>query len=201
MTMTDSGGSPVITFSDLAISASSTFTFQATVDSTTGPYQTLTDNASASYSTLPGDVTTPESPYNSVSTERTGSTSDPGGSVNNLDASGSVSLTTVVPVVSKVIVGTSLATTFGTNVAIGEQVQYQVTVTVRDGVINTATLTDTLPAGLAIVSLDSISASPTLSTSQGGGFGSVLTAAVIGSNGSSVSLNFGTLTIGRALTP
>ena len=144
-TLTDSGGTPVVTYSDLALNGSSTLTFQATVDSTTGPYQTLTDTATAAYTTLPGPVTTPQSSYNAVSTERTGNTSDPGGAVNNLDASGSAPISTILPAVSKVLLGTNLATTTGTNVAIGEQVQYQVTITVPDGVTQNAVLTDTLP--------------------------------------------------------
>ncbi len=188
-----SGSSPSATFSDLALGASSTFTFQATVDSSTGPYQTITDSATATYTTLPGTVTTPQSSYNSVSTERTGITSDPGGSANNLTKSGTAAVTTVLPALAKTVVGTSLATTTGTNVAIGEKVQYQVTVTVPDGTTTNATLTDSLPAGLAIVSLDGLTYSSTLSSSQSGGFNGVQSSVVVGSNGSSLMLNFGTI--------
>ena len=191
---TVTGGTVAIGFSQLALNTSSTFTLQATVDSTTGPYQTLTDSANLTYTTLPGTVTTPQSPYNAVSTERTGTTTDPGGAANNLSASKTVALTTVKPTIAKAVVNTNLGTTTGNNVAVGETVQYQVTVTVPDGVLNNATLTDTLPAGLAILSLDSITTSPTLGTSQAGGFAGVLSSATVGVGGGSVALNFGTLT-------
>ena len=62
---------------------------------------------------------------------------------------------------------------------------------------NTAALTDTFPTGLALVSLDAISASPTLSTSQPGGFAGVLSSAAVGGGGGSLSLNFGTITNGN----
>ena len=191
---TASGNSLSASYSTLALGASGTLTFQATVDSTTGPYQTLTDSATATDSTLPGNVTTPQSSYNTLSTERTGNITDPGGSANNLTTTATGPVTTVLPAVAKVVVGTGLTTTAGSNLAIGETVQYQVTVTVPDGTTNNATLTDTLPAGMAIVSLDGLTYSSTLGSSQSGGFAGVRSSATVGANGGSLSLNFGTIT-------
>ena len=98
-----------------------------------GPYQTLVNPFGLTYMTLPGTVTTPKSTFSAVSTERTGNTSDPGGTTNNLTSTGNGPISTVLPNLGKVVVGTSLGTTTGSNVAIGEKVQYQVTVTVPDG--------------------------------------------------------------------
>jgi uncharacterized repeat protein (TIGR01451 family) len=42
---------------------------------------------------LPGDVTVPQSPYNGLSTERTGDPTDPGGTVNNLSTAATTTVT------------------------------------------------------------------------------------------------------------
>ena len=52
--------------------------------------------------------------------------------------------------VAKQRTSTSQASTTGSNVAIGEEVEYTVTVTVPEGVSRNVTLVDTLPAGLEI---------------------------------------------------
>src|SRR5262249_33387630 len=69
------------------------FTFQATLDAGLAPGQVLSNTARVRYSTLAGDVTRPQSPYNAVSTERTGDPADPGGAVNDLTASATTSVT------------------------------------------------------------------------------------------------------------
>ena len=67
------------------------------------------------------------------------------------------------------------------------------TVTIPEGETPDAALVDTLPAGLGLVGVESISASTDdLSTSQGS-WSSVAAAATVGSNGSSVSFNFGNI--------
>ena len=53
---------------------------------------------------------------------------------------------------------------------------------------------NTLPAGLAIVSLDSVAASSTALTSSRGTWATVLSGATVGTNGSSATFNFGTVT-------
>ncbi len=138
-------------------------------------------------------MTTAGSTDITTSTERTGSTGDPGGSTNNLARSGSASFQTTLPALGKVIVGTSVAATAGSNVAIGEKVQYQVTVTIPDGTTANTTLTNSLPAGLAIVSLHGLAYSSAFGSSQAGGFAGVQSSATVGADGSSLSLNFGTI--------
>jgi len=90
---------------------------------------------------------------------------------------------TAIPSVTKTIVSTNQAHTAGNNVAIGELLQYQVTIQVPEGTTPSVTLVDTLDAGLAFVSLDSITASAALSTNQVGGFPAILTSGVVANVG------------------
>ena len=62
---------------------------KATLNGDVAFNEQITDTATAKYTSLPGNVTTPQSPYNSVSTERTGNTSYPGGNANDFLTSGS----------------------------------------------------------------------------------------------------------------
>ena len=180
------------TFGTFTKSDTCTISFQAVVGGGVAGLKPVTNTADLSYSTLPGSPGQ-ISIYNTNSYERTGNTADPGGSVNNLDTQGSVSFTPPLSV-SKTILGTNQAFTTGNNVAIGERIQYQVSMVISQGTTPGATLVDTLPSGLAILSLDSISASSSVSTSVNGGFAGVLSNAAVGTNGSSASFNFGTLT-------
>ena len=84
---------------------------------------------------------------------------------------------------------------------IGSLVSFDLTMTVPEGTANAVTLRDTLAEGLAVVSVDAISASPALSTSVVGGFPAVLAGATVSSVGSGasspgrrVTLDFATLT-------
>ena len=58
---------------------SSQLQFVVTLDPTTEPARTITNTANLAWTSLPGDVTTAGSPYNMLSTERTGDASNPGG--------------------------------------------------------------------------------------------------------------------------
>ena len=91
--LSQSGGNLAATFAAFPLGSTSTFTFQANLNTTTSPGQTVTNPAGITYTTLPGVVTTPQSAYNPVSTERTGSSGDPGGAVNTLVANASASVT------------------------------------------------------------------------------------------------------------
>jgi uncharacterized repeat protein (TIGR01451 family)/fimbrial isopeptide formation D2 family protein len=105
-------------------------------------------------------------------------------------------VTIAAPTVGKIVLGTNQAHTLGLNVAIGELVQYQATVTVPEGLSTTVALVDTLDAGLAFVSVDSLSASPALTTDVVGGFPQVLAnaQAALAAPGASATFDFGTLT-------
>lgn len=121
--------------------------------------------------------------------------------VDRLDTA---AVTTAPPTITKTITATNQAHTTGNTVAIGERVSYQVTLRIPEGTTPSAVLTDVLDAGLALLSLDSLTASSPAVTAASGTFGNVLTAATIGpepvgsptaiNQGRRISLNFGTLT-------
>ena len=70
----------------LSPGATSVLSFQAIVDDNIAAFQTVTNTASIQYTTLPGSISTPISPFNPNSVERTGNPVDPGGAANNLNA-------------------------------------------------------------------------------------------------------------------
>ncbi len=96
----------------------------------------------------------------------------------------------------KGLLSTSHAFTTGSNLVVGERVSYQVFMIVPEGTTTNAQLIDSLPDGLAVVSLDSLTASAALTTSISGGFAAVLdnARALLATPGQTATLNFGTLT-------
>ncbi len=136
--------------------SSATFQFSATIDGTATPSEVFANTANATYTSLPGVVTTTQSAFSDVATERTGSTSDPGGNNNDYRASGSCNVTVTAGAMTKSIKTTNLADTTGSNVAIGEIVTYELVITIPEGTMPAAKVTDTLPAGLAFKQCDSI---------------------------------------------
>ncbi|HEX2891099.1 isopeptide-forming domain-containing fimbrial protein [Vineibacter terrae] len=72
------------------------------------------------------------------------------------DRQGSASTTTAGPSITKAVVATSLPQSSGSNLLIGEEVFYDVTLTLSEGTLANLTITDTLPntAGGKIVLLD-----------------------------------------------
>ncbi len=170
----------------------SVLTYKGQVVDDIQAFHTVTNTATILYTTLPnnpGQI----SPYNPNSVERTGNPADPGGSANNLNASGSASFTPT-PTITKVLIGTDQPFTTGNSVAIGETAQYGVTITIPEGVSPSAIFSDQLPNGLAIASLDQLVASPSLTTSLAGGFDSVLPNALVQNMGHLLALNLGTVT-------
>ncbi len=99
--------------------------------------------------------------------------------------------------VSKTLISTDQAFTTGSNVAIGEVATYQVVITIPEGTSSNSggvTFTDSLGSGLAFVGVNSITTSAALSTDVGGGFAAIAAAPSVAANGSSFTLNFGTIT-------
>ncbi len=103
--------------------------------------------------------------------------------------------TTRTPTVKKSLTATNQAHTTGSNVAIGEEATYTVTVTVPEGRGQDVHLVDTLPSGLALTGVDSITASAAL-TSSVGTMATVLanTQAALAAPGRPLNISFGTLT-------
>ena len=177
----------MITYSSIPLGDSSTVTFQGILDTSTGPYQTLTNTANLTYTTLPSNITTTQSPYNAVATERTGNTSNPGGTANNLKVSKTDNITTVDPTLTKSILGTS----HRASPVIMSRSARPCNTGGRECSrrhVDNAVLTDELPSGMAFVSLDSVSATEPIS------YTGTPSAPTIGTNGDSLTLNFGTLT-------
>ncbi len=100
--------------------------------------------------------------------------------------------------VDKAIVNTNQAHTSGDNIAIGEQVQYAVTFSVPEGTLYSAQLVDAMTDNasgpqMAVLSLDSITASAGLSAANGT-FDDILANATIDADGGGFRLDFGDLT-------
>ncbi len=95
-------------------------------------------------------------------------------------------------VLEKDVTDTSQGFTTGLEVAIGETVEYTLTVQVPEGQANNVTLTDQLDAGLEFVSVDSITpSSGDVTTDVVGGFAAIEGTPVAGD---AATLDFGTLT-------
>lgn len=154
-TSLDDSSAPTLTASwddtaGFAVGATSQFQFQATLDDDVTPGQTITNNAVLTWTSLPGDVTTPQSTYNSVSTERTGDIANPGGTSNTYTHTGSVDVN-VIPGLDKFIVSTSEAHTAEASpwpLAIGEIIRYRMEIALPEGAAPAFQITDLLPAGL-----------------------------------------------------
>ena len=79
-------------------------------------------------------------------------------------------MTVSEPAFSKIVLSTNQSSTSGSNVLIGEQVVYELSFSVVEGTSTNVSVYDQFPIGMAPVSLDSITASATLSTTVTGGF-------------------------------
>lgn len=119
------------------------------------------------------------------------------GAVNFPQVSDDATATVGQPVMDKTIVSIS-PNVDGNNgtITIGEVIQYQVEVTIPEGVASNAVIADQLDNGLTFLSFDSITPSPGLSTSATGGFTGVLSNPTITNGGRNASFNFATLTNG-----
>jgi uncharacterized repeat protein (TIGR01451 family)/fimbrial isopeptide formation D2 family protein len=114
--------------------------------------------------------------------------------VPNHSQKDTATVTTSEPLLTKNLTGTNQADSTGNNVLVGEIISYQVTATIPEGQMQQARILDSLDSGLALVSIDSITASAGVITSVAGGFNSVLSSASITNSGQNISLDFGTIT-------
>ena len=181
------------TFSSLGTTETSEIRFFATIDPDVEVGQVITNPANVTWTSLPGDVTTAQS-TNSLSTERTGQTSDPGSTANDHATTASDSITIIDPSAAKTFVSSNQGHTSGQNFAIGEIGTYEIALTLPQGVTPNAQVVDTPDAGLAIVDVVSITPSAGVTTDVVGGFAAVQSAATIPADGSSLTLDFGDLT-------
>ncbi|HDD62422.1 MAG TPA: isopeptide-forming domain-containing fimbrial protein, partial [Chloroflexi bacterium] len=143
---------------------SATIAFQATLDLAVSPGEVITNSANLVWTSLPGGISSAQSIYNPLSVERTGDITDVGGVDNDYRASGNADVTIFRPTGSKDVINTNQAFTILNNVAIGEQITYQADFIIPEGTSTTAHLVDTLDAGLAFVSCDSVTVIGSLTT-------------------------------------
>ena len=96
--------------------------------------------------------------------------------------------------VTKSVQSTDHAASVTPNVVVGEAVTYQVRIRVPEGLTSNAQLVDVLPAGMAVRSVDSVTASAAVTTSTIGGFPTVLANSQAAPPGEVVTIPLGDLT-------
>ncbi|MBL4590027.1 MAG: DUF4347 domain-containing protein, partial [Alphaproteobacteria bacterium] len=100
-----------------------------------------------------------------------------------VDLTDTADVTTATAQISKQLLSTDQVSTIGTNVIIGEVVEYRLRITVPEGQSSSALIVDTLDAGLAFVGITSITASGGITTDVVGGFAGVQAAVVFANVG------------------
>jgi fimbrial isopeptide formation D2 family protein/uncharacterized repeat protein (TIGR01451 family) len=102
------------------------------------------------------------------------------------------------PTIAKALTATEIedAVNNRQQAVIGELITYTLTLTVPEGVMSNATLTDTLDTGLAFVDVTGVSASPALAFTGGGlpTVGATPANTTIGAGGQTITFNFGAIT-------
>jgi fimbrial isopeptide formation D2 family protein/uncharacterized repeat protein (TIGR01451 family) len=128
-----------------------TVTYQVTLNNTVFPGQVITNTAQLDWTSLPGNVSSPQTPNNSLSCERTGNTAGCGATNNDYTASYRATVTVTVSL-TKSIVATSENSTGPQGgvqrLVIGEIVRYRLQVQWPEGTSINAMLRDNLPTGL-----------------------------------------------------
>ena len=124
-----------------------TITYSATLNATVTPATVYTVTTPLSWTSMPGSPAQ-ASPFNALSFERTGVTTDPGLAANTYTATSSRAITTNSPAPSKLLVASSEATSAGNSLLIGEVVRYRLVATIPAGESPTVSITDVLPANL-----------------------------------------------------
>jgi large repetitive protein len=161
-----------------------TFTIHAHVAATVAVGGTIANTVTDSWTSLPGANGTTPNPTGSTTPgaaatatgERTGADGNNPGVLNDYAGSASRSITLASPTAAKALDHTSLTTTAGTRVAVGEVVTYRVTLTIPEGTVPNARVVDTLPAGMTFKQCDSVVASSAdVTTSLAGGFADACT--------------------------
>jgi fimbrial isopeptide formation D2 family protein/uncharacterized repeat protein (TIGR01451 family) len=196
VTNSSAGNTVDILLSSLAPNGTVQIDYTAQLLASVQPEETLVNTASLVFTSLPGDGTTGNptgsltpGPAGSATGERTGT-----GGVNDYRDTDDASVTVSEPTFSKAILATNQSATAGSNVVIGEQVVYELTFAVVEGTSTGVTVRDQFPTGIALVSLDAINVSPSLTTSAPGGFPGALAAATIQPGGHEFQINLQNIT-------
>ncbi|MEO6157658.1 MAG: DUF11 domain-containing protein, partial [Ilumatobacteraceae bacterium] len=148
-TLTITAGVINATWTTFLTTDSTTITFDATVDTSYGATSPISNTATVVYVDLPGSPS--NTMYNSAGVERTG-VDGPGG-LNDYVRSSTATVQPLAAVIAKSLFSTSEPSTSGSNVTIGEQVTYDLKVTLPDSdMIGGFTVTDQIPNGMQYVS-------------------------------------------------
>ncbi len=138
--------------------------FQVRIDAAAGAGTSIDNTASLNWSSHPTDSSLAQSPFNSISNERTGNPADAGGSANDhadsVTASiaiDSVTIAKSVDVTSEAATNTARLDPLMTDLAIGEQVEFLLTVTLPEGQSSQLIVTDALPISPGVLSVVSAS--------------------------------------------
>ncbi|MCO6455211.1 MAG: isopeptide-forming domain-containing fimbrial protein, partial [Pirellulaceae bacterium] len=161
----ESGGTVTVVWNEFPDDLSSQLQFEVLIMPLATAGSTITNTVDVTWTSLPGDITTPQSPYNTLSTERTGDPANPGGAANDYLTSDPASVTVRLPtVLDKSLVSTSEPHTAGSDVAIGEVVRYRLRGTLVGGTNPSIRIVDELPTGLVLLDLDEVKISFTSDT-------------------------------------
>jgi fimbrial isopeptide formation D2 family protein/uncharacterized repeat protein (TIGR01451 family) len=190
-TLNENSGTITATFNELLIGETSQLQFLVELEPDVVAGDVITNRTDADWSSLPGSVSGPQS-SDPFSNERTGIVGDPTGT-NDYVATATGTVTVVSPVINKNQIATNQFHTVGNDVAIGEIVTYRATITVPQATLVDASFVDIPTAGLAILDVLSVGSSSSITASAGDDT-ALAAAAVIPADGSSLSLEFGTLT-------
>ncbi|NOK72260.1 MAG: isopeptide-forming domain-containing fimbrial protein [Chloroflexi bacterium AL-N15] len=154
-TLSESGGTISATWDTFAQNDTSTLEFQVILDGSVVPNQEIINTADIEWTSVPGDETTPQSPHNPLSTERTGDPSDPGGTANDYNDQDSDTVTIFMPSPEKSLVVTSEAHTSDSSnpprVAVGEIIRYRLVVRLAESTAPNFRIRDRLPRGLTFL--------------------------------------------------
>ncbi len=129
-----------LSYTNSTTSQYTTFIITGGVLSSATAGQTITNTGLVTWESLASDLTTPKSPYNTASYERTGDPADPGGTANDYRASDPATIT-VAGTIDKLQPTPAQYT-------IGDLVTYDIVVTLPEGTTNNLVVTDALPDGL-----------------------------------------------------
>ena len=151
-TLIESGGTVSAAFSSLAVGQTSTITFQVTLDSGAPAGGTIINTAEVEWTSLPGSPT--NTAYNPLGVERTGNSTDPGGTANTYTDTDSAVLDISDPTSLKEVLSTSHPGTGNgadtePDLTIGEEVTYRLTFTFPEGITTNVRIVDLLPIASA----------------------------------------------------
>ena len=145
-----------VVWSDIGTRRTSSIEFSATIRSDLTAGLPVRIPLRATWTSLPGTTENPLSPYNGLSVERTGNSSDIGGAVNNYRVRSTTFVATPFEPAIKTIVATSSEQTGSLesgleSVTIGEIIRYRLAMRLDEGEYDDLRIIEKLPAGLAYI--------------------------------------------------